>query len=183
MSPQRHLRYFEPGILFTILGLLHANLLLSFAHGTITKTVTVQTLPYVPQASPPPQSISFTDPTDPDVTFIFECPTKCNGGAACEWVNPTNCSEYINCDFRREPLLLACDEGLHFWSQMRQCAPPVQAKCKLNKDKEKGVGNQDLWRVVWVMGGHRRMAAGLRERITHGLFRNFDMARVDAKET
>ncbi|KAH8783887.1 hypothetical protein BGZ57DRAFT_974401 [Hyaloscypha finlandica] len=144
MSPQRHLRYFEPGILFTILGLLHASLLLSFAHGTVTKTVTVQTLAYVPQASPPSQSISFTDPTNPDVTVTFECPAKCNGGAACEWVNPMNCSEYINCDFRREPLLLACDEGLHFWSQMRQCAPPVQAKCKLNKDKEKGVGNQDL---------------------------------------
>lgn len=34
-----------------------------------------------------------------------------------------------------------------------------------------------------MMDGHQRMAEGLRERITHGLFRNFDMARVDAKET
>jgi hypothetical protein len=34
-----------------------------------------------------------------------------------------------------------------------------------------------------VLSGHQRMAAGLRERVAHGLFRDFDMARVDAKET
>jgi hypothetical protein len=140
--PQRRLKYFEPGILFTILGLFHAALLFSFAHGTITTTVTVQTLAYTPPATPPSQSISFPDPTNPDATVIFECPAKCNGGAACEWVNPTNCSEYINCDYRREPVLLACEEGLYFWDQLKQCAPPSQAKCNLNKAKR--VGNQDL---------------------------------------
>ncbi|KAE9376998.1 hypothetical protein N431DRAFT_331307 [Stipitochalara longipes BDJ] len=140
MPRQRHLRYFEPGILFIILGLLHAALLVSFAHGisTSTTTVKVQTLPYVPPTSPPSQSISFQDPTNSDATITFECPAKCNGGAACEWVNPTNCSEYINCDFRRTPLLLACEDGLHFWDQLKQCAPPVQAKCQVNK------ANQEL---------------------------------------
>jgi NAD-dependent dihydropyrimidine dehydrogenase PreA subunit len=142
MPSQRQLKYFEPGILFTILGILHAALLVSFAHGTVTKTVTVETLPYVPQATPPSQTISFPDPANPDATVIFECPDKCHGGAACEWVNPTNCSEYINCDYRRPPLLLACDDGLHFWDQLKQCAPPVQAKCNVNKAKR--VGNQDL---------------------------------------
>jgi hypothetical protein len=37
--------------------------------------------------------------------------------------------------------------------------------------------------VMWVMSGHQRMATDLRERVVHGLFRNFDIAWVDAKET
>ncbi|KAN0117450.1 hypothetical protein V8E51_003427 [Hyaloscypha variabilis] len=138
MPSQRHPGFPEPGIIFIILGFLHAALLVSLVHGTITTTVMVQTLPYVSPASPPSQSISFKDPNNPDATVTFECPAKCNGGAVCEWVNPTNCSEYINCDFRRTPLLLACEDGLHFWDQLKQCAPPVQAKCQANK------ANQEL---------------------------------------
>jgi hypothetical protein len=168
MPSQRHLKYFEPGILFIILGLLHAALLFSFAYGiststtivtarTITRTVHVydassaittrSTLFGHNQASPsslPLQTIKFLDPENLQETIIVTCPDQCNGGAACEWVSPTNCSEYYNCDNRREPLLLACGKGLHFWDQLKQCAPPAQAKCRLNKTKKMLVGNQDL---------------------------------------
>lgn len=34
-----------------------------------------------------------------------------------------------------------------------------------------------------MLSGHQRIAAGLREMVAHGLFRDFDIARVDAKET
>ncbi|PMD23096.1 hypothetical protein NA56DRAFT_702198 [Hyaloscypha hepaticicola] len=136
--PQRNTKYIGPGIVFTILGLLHAALLVSFVHGTVTttitttvtaRTITIGTLPWTPGPTPPSQTISFQNPTNPSETFLFECPAGCNGGAACEWVSPVNCSEYVNCDYRREPALFACDEGLHFWDQLKQCAPPRQAKC------------------------------------------------------
>jgi Chitin binding Peritrophin-A domain len=121
-----------------MLGIFHAALLISLAHGfttttttttisiTSTTTVTIATLP-----SQPTQKLFLQSPTNPESTVLFECPAKCNGGAACEFVNPTNCNEYINCDSRRGPLVMVCEEGLHFWQQMRQCAPPSQAKCKL----------------------------------------------------
>jgi hypothetical protein len=149
--PHRNTKYFEPGIVFTIFGLLHAALLISFAHGAITttvtttvtaRTITIGTLPWTAGPTPPSQTISFQNPTNPSETFLFECPAGCNGGAACEWVSPANCSEYVNCDYRREPVLLACDEGLHFWDQLKQCAPPRQAKC--TPSMKKRVGNQDL---------------------------------------
>lgn len=134
MAGQRHLGYFEPGILFIMLGFFHAALLISLAHGTITTTVTARLASQAAQAQ---QTVSFPSPANPDETLVFECPSKCNGGAACEFNHPADCGKYISCDSRRIPLVISCDEGDHFWLQMRQCAPPSQAKCFISGAAQK----------------------------------------------
>lgn len=156
--------YLAARLLF--LGVLSAFLCSYIFTPTEASAVTTTTITVVEQALPtlaipaiplkPETPKLLTQNTGSDALnawLNFQCPVDCHGGAACEFPHPLHCDQYINCMEGRPPIVIKCGDGLHFWDQQKQCAPPRQAKCG-GGDTELKVRDVEKRALCWFMNEH-----------------------------